>query len=330
MKREQQFNTGKDMRRYEREHINEVWYGDNSVGPYLTINGKKQRTYIIALIDDTSRMIVGVDIFIHDNFVNLMSVMKSAVTRFGCPKMLGFGLITGCPGRGKTTAIRHYMKQVNPSLYKVTYTSLSALTVNDFYKHLAEQLGLESVFRKQDNFRNIQAEITRYSVEKRITPVFIIDEANYISNGILNDLKMLFNFEMDSRDRAVVLLVGLPQLHATLRLNANEPLHQRITMNVQIDSLKKEEAFSYIKTKLLEAKCTKNIFEQNALEAIANADEKKQWYGTLYVINKTETGYEVEITGRGSSFYAIIGSIKKSLEFEDSPPNPLTNLKKSI
>ena len=183
----------------------------------------------------------------------------------------GFGLITGGPGRGKTTAIRHYMKQVNPSLYKVTYTSLSTLTVNDFYKHLAEQLGLESVFRKQDNFRNIQAEITRYSVEKRITPVIIIDEANYISNGILNDLKMLFNFEMDSRDRAVVLLVGLPQLHNTLRLNANEPLRQRITMNFQIDSLSKEEAFSYIKTKLLGAKCGRDIFEQNALEAIANA-----------------------------------------------------------
>ncbi|MFI3202401.1 MAG: DDE-type integrase/transposase/recombinase [Eubacteriales bacterium] len=99
MKREQQFSTGKDMRRYEREHINEVWYGDSSVGPYLTIDGKKQRTYIIALIDDASRMIVGIDIFFHDNFVNLMSVMKSAVTRFGCPKMLGFD--NGSPYKNK-------------------------------------------------------------------------------------------------------------------------------------------------------------------------------------------------------------------------------------
>lgn len=40
----------------------------------------------------------------------------------------------------------------------------------------------------------------------------------------------------------------------------------------------------------------------------AKTDEKKQWYGTLDVMNRTETGYEVEITGRGSSFYAIIGS----------------------
>ncbi len=51
------------------EHINEVWCGDSSVGPYLKVDGKKQRTYIIALIDDASRMIVGIDIFFNDNFV---------------------------------------------------------------------------------------------------------------------------------------------------------------------------------------------------------------------------------------------------------------------
>lgn len=80
----------KDMRRYEREHINEVWCGDSSVGPYLKIDGKKKRTYIIALIDDASRMIVGIDIFFNDNFVNLMAVMKTAVTRFGRPKKFNF------------------------------------------------------------------------------------------------------------------------------------------------------------------------------------------------------------------------------------------------
>ena len=78
------------MRRYEREHINEVWCGDSSVGPYLFINGKKKRTYIIAFIDDASRMITGIDIFFNDNFINLMSVMKSAVTRFGRPKLFNF------------------------------------------------------------------------------------------------------------------------------------------------------------------------------------------------------------------------------------------------
>lgn len=83
-------NIGKEYRRYERAHINEVWYGDSSVGPYLKIGKKKQKTWIIALIDDASRYIVGIDIFFNDNFVNLMSVLRSGVMRCGKPKMLKF------------------------------------------------------------------------------------------------------------------------------------------------------------------------------------------------------------------------------------------------
>lgn len=83
--------SNQDMRRYERPHINEVWCGDSSVGPYLkTPDGRKHKLYIIALIDDASRFITGVDIFFNDNFVNLMSVMKSAVAKYGRPKLFNF------------------------------------------------------------------------------------------------------------------------------------------------------------------------------------------------------------------------------------------------
>ena len=83
--------NNQDMRRYERPHVNEVWCGDSSVGPYLkTEDGKKHKVYVIALIDDASRYIVGIDVFFHDNFVNLMSVMKSAVAKFGVPKLFNF------------------------------------------------------------------------------------------------------------------------------------------------------------------------------------------------------------------------------------------------
>ena len=193
----------------------------------------------------------------------------------------GFGILTGGPGRGKTTIIRNWCNSLNSSLYKVIYTSLSTLTVAEFYKNLAAQLELEPMARKMDNFKIIQNEINRYALEKRITPVIIIDEANYISNGILNDLKMLFNFDMDSRDRAIVLLVGLPQLNNTMRLVANEPLRQRVTMNYNLDSLSKTESKEYIIAKLNGAKCTSNVFDETALEAIANASN-----GIPRIINK--------------------------------------------
>lgn len=81
----------RDMRRYERPHINEVWCGDSSVGPRFTDpEGVKHRLYIIALIDDASRFITGIDIFYNDNFVNLMTVIKSAVSKYGRPKIFNF------------------------------------------------------------------------------------------------------------------------------------------------------------------------------------------------------------------------------------------------
>jgi type II secretory pathway predicted ATPase ExeA len=193
----------------------------------------------------------------------------------------GFGVITGGPGKGKTTTIRTWAKGLNTSLYKVVYSALSTLTVSEFYKHLAMEFGLDPMSKKTEIFRSIQGEINRYALEKKITPVIIIDEANYISNGVLNDLKMLFNFDMDSKDRAVILLVGLPQLNNTLRLVANEPLRQRITMNYHLDGLDKINAREYILNKLKGANCNIPIFEDNAMEAIINASN-----GIPRIINK--------------------------------------------
>ena len=88
---QERLTNNQDMRRYERPHINEVWCGDSSVGPYLrTPDGKKHRVYVIALIDDASRFITGIDVFFNDTFVNLMSVMKSAISKYGKPKVFNF------------------------------------------------------------------------------------------------------------------------------------------------------------------------------------------------------------------------------------------------
>lgn len=88
---QEKLTTNQDMRRYERPHINEVWCGDSSVGPYLkTPDEKKHRVYVIALIDDASRFVLGADVFFNDNFVNLMSVMKSAVSKYGKPMVFNF------------------------------------------------------------------------------------------------------------------------------------------------------------------------------------------------------------------------------------------------
>ena len=196
-------------------------------------------------------------------------------------KTKGFGLLTGSSGRGKTTSIRKWVQTLNNSQYKVVYTCFSTFSPNDFYRNLATELGAQAHYRKPDNFRVIQEELTRLSVEKRKTPVIIIDEANYIKNAVLNDLKILFNFEMDSRDRAVILLVGLPQLNNTLQLSIHEPLRQRIIMNYNVDGYSKEEGRAYMEWKLKKAGCTAPVFDDAAIEAILNASD-----GTARVISK--------------------------------------------
>lgn len=196
-------------------------------------------------------------------------------------KTRGFGLLTGSPGRGKTTAVRIWASSLNPSMYKVIYTSFSTLTVNDFYRNLAAQLGSQPSYRKAENFHMIQDEITRLAVEKRKTPVIVIDEIDHISSSVLSDLKILFNFEMDSRDRAVILLVGLAKINNTLNLTAHEPLRQRIVMNYNMDGLSKDEGRQYIARKLEGAGCRQTVFDESAVEAILNAAD-----GTARMINK--------------------------------------------
>ncbi|MGL5434029.1 MAG: AAA family ATPase [Lachnospiraceae bacterium] len=55
----------------------------------------------------------------------------------------GFGLLTGSPGKGKTTMLRAWASTLNASLFKVVYSSRSTLTVQDFYRHLAQELGAD-------------------------------------------------------------------------------------------------------------------------------------------------------------------------------------------
>ena len=118
---QEKFTNNQDMRRYERPHINEVWCGDTSVGPYLqTEDGKKHRVHVIALIDDASRFITGIDVFFNDNFVNLMSVMKSAVAKYGVPKVFNFDNGAGYRNRqmellaARIGSTIHYCKPYSP------------------------------------------------------------------------------------------------------------------------------------------------------------------------------------------------------------------------
>ena len=78
----------KEKKKYEQDFPNDCWQADTSSGPYLQINGKKYKTYLISIIDDCSRLIVGYDFFFNDNAINMQSVLMSAIKKYGVPKKL--------------------------------------------------------------------------------------------------------------------------------------------------------------------------------------------------------------------------------------------------
>jgi hypothetical protein len=145
------------MRRYEREHINEVWCGDSTVlGPRLVLNGKKYKTYIIALLDDASRYIVGIDVFLNDNFVNLMSVMKTAVIRYGKPKKFNFD--NGKPYKNKQMEL--LSARIGSTIYyNPPYTPTGKAKLERWFRTMKDQWMSQIVVKDFQSLHDIRTSL---------------------------------------------------------------------------------------------------------------------------------------------------------------------------
>lgn len=75
-----------DTKAFEMETANDCWQADSSVGPTLKIDGISYKTYMIAIIDDASRLLTHIEIFLNDNAINVQKVLKKAVLKYGIPK----------------------------------------------------------------------------------------------------------------------------------------------------------------------------------------------------------------------------------------------------
>jgi general secretion pathway protein A len=199
-------------------------------------------------------------------------------------KNRGIGLLVGEPGAGKTFAVRAFAATLNPALYQVIYFQLSTGSVSDFYRGLAQGLGEEPKTRKVDLFRQIQQAIESRYKERRITPVLILDEMQMAKDVFLNELSLLFNFQMDSENPFVLLLVGLPYIRDRLGLNQNRPLAQRIVMRSKLEAMNKQEVGAYLQHHLKLAGANYPIFTETAVEAIATRSQ-----GVPRIINQLAT-----------------------------------------
>jgi len=180
----------------------------------------------------------------------------------------GIGLITGEAGCGKTTALRKFVSELNPAQYKACYFALSTVTVLEFYQGLALILGEEPKYKKVHIFHQIQTAITSLYADRHITPVIVLDEIHLATNKILEDIRLLFNFQMDSQNPFILILAGQNLIRSRLALNVNNPLRQRLTVKYFLQGLKPEELKDYCLSRLKLAGLHEDIFAPAALEAI--------------------------------------------------------------
>lgn len=180
----------------------------------------------------------------------------------------GIGLIIGEPGVGKSTALRKYVSDLNPSLFMPCYFSLATVTVKEFYIALALMLGEEPKFQKVALFHQIQSAILNLYKEQRITPVIVLDEVHLASNKVLEDLRLIFNFSMDSYNPFILILAGQPLIRNKLVLNVNSPLKQRISIKCNMQGLAEDEISPYCISRLELAGCREEVFETSAIKTI--------------------------------------------------------------
>ena len=183
----------------------------------------------------------------------------------------GIGIISGKAGTGKSCLLRLLSDGLAPGLYKSFYLCHSSVAIGEFYTHLCSVLGLEPRFRRGTMFRDIKERILLMNDSSHIHPVLLIDESHLLSNDILADIRLLTNFHIDSRNALTVLLCGNETLRRKLGLTILEALANSITITISVDSLPKEETFSYIQNRLTACGVKSPLVTSNAMELIHQA-----------------------------------------------------------
>lgn len=192
----------------------------------------------------------------------------------------GIGVLAGKSGTGKSCLVRLLAEGLTPSCFHTVYVCHSTVSTTEFYSHLASGFGIPQGGRRSFLFRKLKEQIEMLHSSKRIYSILVIDEAHLLSTDILQELRILSNFSMDSKNLLTILLCGQEDLLFKFGLSSLEFLANSISVIVKLHGLAQEESFSYIEKRISESGCSTPIFTKAALNAIHQASG-----GTMRVIN---------------------------------------------
>jgi len=169
-----------------------------------------------------------------------------SVLDYGIASRKGITLLLGEAGTGKTTLIRAAAAR-QPAHVHCVHLHNPALTRAEFVETLADHFALSDTAgsSKSALLRELELLLAERHARGEAT-VLIIDEAQSVGMDLLEEIRLLANFETDETKLLSVILAGQPELASRLNVDALRQLKQRIALRCELRPLTQDETFAYV------------------------------------------------------------------------------------
>jgi general secretion pathway protein A len=168
---------------------------------------------------------------------------------YGIRERKGFVQLTGEVGAGKTTLCRAMLSQLDSS-FSTALILNPILNADELVKAIATEFGLDvSGLDRLDTVGAIN-NFLLWQIEQGKDAVLIIDEAQNLTEELLEQVRLLSNLELDNRKLLQIVLMGQPELRDRLNSPNLRQLRQRITVRYHLAPLTQNEISQYIQHRL--------------------------------------------------------------------------------
>ncbi len=192
-----------------------------------------------------------------------------ACLTYGIQSRKGFVLLTGEVGTGKTTLINKLLEWLRLQQVATAFVFNSRMNVPQFLDYMMADFGItcESKSKSQILQRLYNWLLDRYRAGE--TAVLIVDEAQNLTDEVLEEIRMLTNLETFTEKLLQIVLVGQPELETKLKQPQLRQLRQRLTLRAKTHPLTIEETKAYVQQRLrIAGSDGRQIFDLEALVAV--------------------------------------------------------------
>ena len=192
-----------------------------------------------------------------------------ACLTYGIQSRKGFVLLTGEVGTGKTTLINKLLEWLRLQQVATAFIFNSRMNVPQFLDYMMADFGIpcDSKSKSQILQRLYNWLLDRYRAGE--TAVLIVDEAQNLTDEVLEEIRMLTNLETFTEKLLQIVLVGQPELEAKLKQPQLRQLRQRLTLRAKTHPLTIEETKAYVQQRLrIAGSDGRQIFDGEALSAV--------------------------------------------------------------